>query len=229
MTNTTETPAANDTNKSKKFKPVQTAIGDLWITNPPSMLVLYTPGDVKLDQTIELAPGHKNFDRMDLIFENRDGKVAAMKGQEAPNAGELPVPPNSPEGCRPIANVYIKTNQTYLDEFSVQKPYLDTPYQLDPRDPFESLIINIVGLERSKRGDYANDDNIFRNLDYVSSAMELNGYTPLEDARAMVIRKLGRLSSLRGRDPNHENIEDSYIDFCVYAILMYGLYLRDGQ
>jgi hypothetical protein len=100
---------------------------------------------------------------------------------------------------------------------------------LNPNDPFEGPLANLVMLQRMKRADYASDDNPFKNFDANAAALGLPNYTALEDCKSMVFRKLGRINNLRGRDPRNETVEDSYQDLVVYAILMLGLYYRDGR
>lgn len=101
--------------------------------------------------------------------------------------------------------------------------------ELDPKDAFDRLLIPMVETNRKKRADYANDDNIFANFDKNAATMALEGYTALEDCLSMVSRKLGRITNLRGRDPSNESVLDSYLDLAVYAVLAYGLILREAD
>lgn len=228
VTDTTETPVT-DTGKIRKIKPQATNVPSIAITSPPSMVVLAYHENGEPQGQIELAPGHKNLDRMDLLFRTGDGNIAAMKGDEAIWAGELPMPPAVPQGCQAVANVYVKAGATSLDEFSVSPPVMGGTYELDPRDEFEALLIDIADLARRKRADYANDHNPYANFDLNAAHMEMPGYTPLEDCKSMVFRKLGRINNLRGRPPQNETVEDSYRDLAGYAILLYGLFIRDGE
>jgi len=98
--------------------------------------------------------------------------------------------------------------------------------ELDPKDPFEKLLIPIVETNRKKRADYASDDNIYLNFDRNAEMMDLDGYDSLEDCLSMVARKFSRIVNLRGRDASNEAVEDSFLDLAVYGILAYGLALR---
>jgi hypothetical protein len=98
--------------------------------------------------------------------------------------------------------------------------------ELNPDDPFESLLIPIVEMNRRKRADYANESNIFKNFDYVAQAT-MGMVTPLEYCDIQVIMKTGRIQNLRGREAINEVIEDTYLDRAVYAILAFGLQKRD--
>lgn len=101
--------------------------------------------------------------------------------------------------------------------------------ELSKKDPFESLLIPIVEMNRKKRADYADEDNIFKNFDYVEAAtMEM--VTAREYADIMVIMKTGRIQNLREQDePVNESVIDTYLDRAVYAILAYGLLLREAD
>lgn len=101
-------------------------------------------------------------------------------------------------------------------------------FVLDPNDPFDKLLIPIVEMNRKKRADYATEQNIFRNFDYVQEATML-AVTAVEYADIMVTMKSGRIFNLRekGVAPSNEDLQDTYLDRAVYAILAYGLMLRD--
>lgn len=224
----TENPIT-ESGKTRKIKPQPTNVQGVAITAPPSMVILTYDMAGNPAGQIELAPGHVSLDRMDLVFVAPDGKVAALKGEEVRDAGELPKPPATPPGCQALANVYIKAGATSLDEFSVNPPIMGGTYELNPRDEFEALLLEIVDLHRRKNADYANEANIYANFDLNSAQMGLAGYTPLEDCKSMVLRKLGRINNLRGRDPQNETVTDSFRDLAGYSLLMYGLHLRDGE
>lgn len=100
--------------------------------------------------------------------------------------------------------------------------------ELDPKDPFEKLLIPIVETNRKKRADYANEDNIFANFDYTSQAT-MGMVSPREYADIMVTMKNGRIFNLRGRNAQNESVIDTYLDRAVYAILAYGLALREAE
>lgn len=100
---------------------------------------------------------------------------------------------------------------------------------LDPTDPFEAAVIDMVEMNRRKRADYASAQDIFRNFVRVSSAMDMAEYTPLEDILAMTIRKAMRIVNLRGRLPENEAVQDSWIDLAVYATLGYAYTKQEAQ
>lgn len=100
--------------------------------------------------------------------------------------------------------------------------------ELDPKDPFERLLIPIVETNRKKRADYANEDNIFANFDYTSKAT-MGMVSPREYADIMVTMKNGRIFNLRGRNAQNESVIDTYLDRAVYAILAYGLAIRESE
>jgi hypothetical protein len=45
----------------------------------------------------------------------------------------------------------------------------------------------------------------------------------------MVTMKNGRLMNLRGREATNEAVVDTYLDRAVYAILAYGLKMREAE
>lgn len=99
--------------------------------------------------------------------------------------------------------------------------------ELDPQDPFESVVIELVDLNRVKRADYASDTNIFKNFERVVEMLGLEGYSVSEDILAMVCRKVQRIVNLRGRAPTNESVQDSWKDLAVYAMLGYA-YLKQS-
>jgi hypothetical protein len=222
-------PTLTDTGKMRKIKAKPTSVPGIAITSPASMTVLAYDRAGNPAGQIELAPGHASKDRMDLIFQTSEGNPAALKGEEADAGGDLPVPPPTPQGSVALANVYIKAGTTSLDEFSVTPPHNTGVYELDLNDEFEYLLSTLIDLQRRKRADYANAQNLYNNFDVNSANMDLPGYTPFEDCKSMVLRKLGRINNLRGRDPQNEAVQDSVRDAVVYTILMYGLFMRDGR
>ncbi len=104
-----------------------------------------------------------------------------------------------------------------------------TSVTLDPDDPFESLLISIIETERGKRADYATEGDMVVNLRRTSKMLALDGYTPFEDALAMVARKYGRIVNLRGRAPSNESMVDSIDDLITYALFAKYLALEDND
>jgi hypothetical protein len=100
---------------------------------------------------------------------------------------------------------------------------------LDMNDPFESILIPLIMMNRKKRADYASEDNLFLNFDVNAMMMRLPGYDALEDCLSMVCRKINRITNLRDRDPMNESVEDTFTDLGVYVILLLGLYKRKQE
>lgn len=100
---------------------------------------------------------------------------------------------------------------------------------LDPFDPLEARIIEMVEIHRRKRADYASEANPYQNFDRNAAALGIEGYGPLEDALSMINRKIGRIINLRGRDPRNESVLDSWLDLAVYSLLGYGIAVRDAK
>ena len=102
---------------------------------------------------------------------------------------------------------------------------------LNPNDPFEKLLITIVELNRKKRADYANDDNIYLNFDRVS---DMTGYEVQSVLEVMIGIKTARIRNLvdledEGKLPSNEGLIDSRLDRATYCILDYGIALRDQE
>ena len=91
---------------------------------------------------------------------------------------------------------------------------------LDPEDPFEETLIEVVHTHRRKGEDYARDGSPFSNFEFCASAV---GITASESALHMVALKIARLGALkangRTKDPRNEPVNDSYLDCAVYAVL----------
>lgn len=96
---------------------------------------------------------------------------------------------------------------------------------LNPDDEFEKHLIDIVAMNRRKRADYASEENIYNNFDYVAGATQ-GMVSALEYCDIMVTMKNGRLMNLRGKEAANETVEDTYVDRAVYAILALGMYRR---
>jgi hypothetical protein len=99
---------------------------------------------------------------------------------------------------------------------------------LDPTDPFDAAVAEIVKMNRKKRADYSLDGaDVFTNFRQTSEALAVDGFGPTDAALFNVIQKIMRLRSLRsnGRmdDPANEATADTYLDLAVYAIIALAL------
>ena len=103
------------------------------------------------------------------------------------------------------------------------------PRELNLQDPFELAISRIVAMNRTKRQDYALDDNPFSNFEAPSALLGIQGFGPTEAALFNILQKVSRLQSLRtnGRmdNPANESVSDTYLDLAVYAVICYTLHL----
>ena len=99
--------------------------------------------------------------------------------------------------------------------------------RLDPSDPFDKVIINMVSMNRKKRRDYAADSDPFSNFRDTARNMALDGFGPAEAAYALLLTKISRLRSLRanGRmeDTANESVLDTYLDLAVYSVILLAL------
>jgi hypothetical protein len=98
---------------------------------------------------------------------------------------------------------------------------------LDPNDPFECVLIEMVATNRKKRADYANSSDIFANFRRSAGLIGLAGFGPKEAVLFNIAQKLARLQALRenGRinEPMNETVEDTYLDLAVYGVLLLAL------
>lgn len=98
---------------------------------------------------------------------------------------------------------------------------------LDPNDPFDRVVINMVSMNRKKRRDYAADSDPFSNFRDTARNMALEGFSATEAAYALLLTKISRLRSLRanGRmeDTANESVLDTYLDLAVYATIVLAL------
>lgn len=97
--------------------------------------------------------------------------------------------------------------------------------ELDPADPFDAVLIDIVRTNRAKRADYVSDDSstIFENFLRSDDQVGLERGDSIE---VMIATKQSRLRALRknGRTPNNEAEEDTLLDRAVYSILALALF-----
>lgn len=96
---------------------------------------------------------------------------------------------------------------------------------LNPEDPFEAVLVDIVTTNRNKRKDYAVDGSPWSNFEFTAGVLNL---PPVDAAVHNVAQKLARLTSLRanGRmaDPANEAVTDTYLDMAVYATIAYAIH-----
>lgn len=98
---------------------------------------------------------------------------------------------------------------------------------LDENDPFESVLVDIIRMNRRKRADYAADADIFSNFRDTASMLGLSGFSERESALFNILQKIARLKSLRanGRmdNPNNESVVDTVLDLAVYSVIYLAL------
>src|SRR3974390_2665008 len=96
------------------------------------------------------------------------------------------------------------------------------PLTLDPDNPSEAILIEVVKVHRAKSHDYAADDDIYSNFREVGEQMDSS---PLDACDTLVAVKQARIKQLRRKgDPKNESLRDSYIDRLVYALIAVVLY-----
>lgn len=102
------------------------------------------------------------------------------------------------------------------------------PDVLNPDDPFERVLIDMVATNRRKRADYAVDGSPWSNFDDTANALGIDGFTPVDSVNFNIEQKSARLRSLRknGRmtDPRNESVTDTYLDRAVYAVIALAMH-----
>lgn len=106
------------------------------------------------------------------------------------------------------------------------------PVTLDPQDPFERVITEMVALNRLKRADYAGaSDNVFQN--FYDSAYQL-GQSGGHSVEQLIGTKQSRLRTLlpmfwsrKGR-PKNEGIRGTLLDRAVYSAISVGIWDEGG-
>lgn len=90
--------------------------------------------------------------------------------------------------------------------------------ELDPTDPIERVLIDIVKTNRKKRADYAQDGSIFSNFEQAAFSA---GTTVEQGIEYMIATKQARLIALRsnGREPQNESVQDTMLDRAVYCVI----------
>ncbi len=93
---------------------------------------------------------------------------------------------------------------------------------LNPSDPFEAALIDIVQINRKKRADYATDDDIFSNF---RGAGRRTGLEASKIVDVMIAIKEERMAALEanGREPENEAVIDTLLDRACYSVIGYAL------
>jgi hypothetical protein len=142
-----------------------------------------------------------------------------------PYAAYAPADPLSPAALDDIRQGYVADVRRRDSAVADNPAHLIT---LDPTDPFDAAVAEIVKINRRKRADYALDGgDVFSNFRQTSEVIAVDGFGPADAALFNVIQKVMRLRSLRanGRmdDPANEATADTYLDLAVYAIIALAL------
>ena len=82
---------------------------------------------------------------------------------------------------------------------------------LDPNDPFDAVIIQIVETNRRKRADYARDGDVFSNFKTSSALLGIAGFGPADAALFNIAQKLARLQSLRTNGRMHDTANETVV------------------
>ena len=129
----------------------------------------------------------------------------------------------------PTPRERVTTNPP-ADNINFYQDTKDGMILLDPSDPFEAAVADLVNMNRKKRRDYAVDGDPFSNFKLTSDLVNIPGFGPVESAYFNLCQKVARLSSLRanGRmdETANESVTDTYLDLAVYAIIVYTLVME---
>lgn len=105
---------------------------------------------------------------------------------------------------------------------------MTTNIELDPEDPFDSIVLAMVKKNREKRADYAGDDHWLQN--FYDSAYQAN-VTAGTSCEVLIGTKQARLRVLlspKAKAPKNESVEDTLLDRAVYSVLALGLWNEGG-
>lgn len=102
------------------------------------------------------------------------------------------------------------------------------PITLNPDDPYERVLIEMVTLSRRKSADYAADNDRFSNFRISGS---FAGGTALQSCRVLLGTKIARLMELLkpGKTPKNESIRDTMVDMAVYSAIAVALYDEENN
>lgn len=121
---------------------------------------------------------------------------------------------------------HLAADQRFSEKQAAEHVELDS-LTLDPNDPFDKVVIDMVNMNRKKRRDYAADSDPFSNFRDTARNMALDGFGPAEAAYVLLLTKVSRLRSLRanGRMENtaNESVLDTYLDLAVYSVILLAL------
>lgn len=107
------------------------------------------------------------------------------------------------------------------------------PITLDPNDPIDSVLAEMVTLNRRKRADYAMDTDPLSNFFRTAEIMRQKGYAgcdamtsvdyalAIKQARQEALRVNGRMDQ-----PSNESVRDTLLDQAVYSVLSVAIYDR---
>lgn len=159
-----------------------------------------------------------------LFHLNSDTGVVTVVPREEENQ-EVSTP-NDPDYFDPPVDNTIEANN--ITEGTIPAR---TSIELNPEDPFEVALIDIVTMNRRKRQDYAYDGDPFSNFKETAKMMG-GSWTAADSAHFNIAQKMARLAALRsnGRmnDPANESVTDTRLDLAVYAIIAYAIH-RAGE
>ena len=103
--------------------------------------------------------------------------------------------------------------------------YPSSGLRLDPNDPFEATLIDMVTVNRAKRHDYTREGSSpWDNFDGVEQALGLPAGTATD---VLIATKMHRKKALATREvgPQNEALEDTLLDHAVYAVIAYARHL----
>lgn len=107
---------------------------------------------------------------------------------------------------------------------------------LDIKDPIDSILAEMVKLNRRKRADYAKDSDPLSNFYETAAIMRGKGYadwTAMTSAEYAIAIKQARLGALRdnGRldQTQNESVRDTLLDNAVYSVLLLAIYDRETR
>lgn len=107
----------------------------------------------------------------------------------------------------------------------------DLSITLDPSDPFERALVNMILTNRRKRRDYALDGDPFSN--FTATARFANFPYRWMSQLFNCSQKLARITSLtangRVEETANEAVGDTLEDNAVYAVLAYADYLWTAE
>lgn len=100
-------------------------------------------------------------------------------------------------------------------------------FDLNPDDPFDKVIIEMLEMNRRKRNDYAGTDHPFQN--FYDSAYQLNS-TAGDSVETLIATKQSRLRVIRkpGHEVSNEGLRDTILDRAVYSVIALGILDEGG-